>query len=124
MGGGLAQREDENNLHISKHGGPSGSQKIRQYGSISERLPGFVPPNEISDEEDDCGSPNTEKRNQAAKYGDNNHLYNSKNFRDNPLLSNKGRSNGFIDFNIPDRAATISYMAAHTKRINDKIASV
>jgi hypothetical protein len=101
----------------------SGSLRQRHGGSFSERLPGHEPPDENSDEEGNCdcgGSPL--RRNFAAKYGELTKKYSSKNFRDNPLLSNKGRSRGSINFVIQDRAGTMEIISGTnpTKPVNDK----
>ncbi len=94
--------------------GASGSLRGRQGGSISERLPGFEPPDENSSDDDPgCGA-SPERRNFAVKYGELTQKYSSKNFRDNPLLSNKGRSRGNIDFVIQDRAATFDMLSGNT----------
>jgi hypothetical protein len=56
------------------------------------------------------------RKNFAAKYGELTQKYSSKNFRDNPLVSNKGRSRGLIDFVFPDRAATIDLTSSTAKK--------
>ncbi len=123
MGGGIAQRLDLDNELKRKHLSPgpqiySGSIRSghRQGGSLSERLPGFPEEGSSYDEEEDS-SP-LERRNFAAKYGDVSHLYNSKNFRDNPLLSNKGRSKGFFEMTVPDRAATFDLIIPNNNNSN------
>ena len=126
MGGGKAQREDfdASNGQIQR----SSSIRCRQGGSISERLPGFEPPDENSADED-CGSngaASPERKNFAAKYGELTQKYSSKNFRDNPLVSNKGRYCGLINFVFQDRSATIDLTSSivKKKRENDKLISV
>ena len=126
MGGGLAQSRDCEGSNMQIKG--SCSVRGRQGGSISERLPGFEPSDENS-ADDDCGSngvASPERRNFAAKYGELTQKYSSKNFRDNPLVSNKGRSRGAINFIMQDRAATIDLITSTTKkkRENDKHMSV
>jgi hypothetical protein len=103
----------------------SGSLRGRQGGSVSERLPGFAPPDENSaDEDSGCGA-SPERRNFTVKYGELTQKYSSKGFRDNPLVSNKGRSRGNIDFVIQDRAATFDMLSGNTKRVNEnKLISV
>lgn len=126
MGGGIAQRDDceDSNMHIKG----SGSNRCRQGGSISERLPASEPPDENSGD-DDCGSNGASsplRKNFAAKYGELTQKYSSKNFRDNPLVSDKGRSRGSISFVMQDRAATIDVISDKTKKKkeNDKHMSV
>ena len=66
------------------------------------------------------------RKNFAAKYGELTQKYSSKNFRDNPLVSDKGRSRGSISFVMQDRAATIDMISDKTKKKkeNDKNMSV
>ena len=104
--------------HPHNTGKSSGSLRNRQGGSFSERLPGHDPPDENSSNDDESG----ERRNFTAKYGELTKKYSSKKFRDNPLLSNKGRSRGSIDIQIKERAGTMELICgAVQKRVNEKV---
>ncbi len=115
MGGGIAQQRFDlynhnSRGHNSSDGLRSGSKK-KVGSSISERLPGYEAPDELSDDGDIYDDEGAARpiRQYAAKYGDIRHQY-LKEFKDNPLLINKGRSGGggFFDIKtLPNRCISV-----------------